>query len=81
MSPVQRGIGRGLAAILPEAGPGEADYREVPVQLIRPNPRQPRRSLDPETISALAQSIAEAGVIQPLLIRPLPDGRYELIAG
>ena len=77
----RRGIGRGLAAILPETGPGEPAYREVPVDLIRPNPEQPRRSFDPESIAALAESIAEAGVIQPLIVRPLPDGRYELIAG
>ena len=77
----QRGIGRGLAAILPETSPGESSYREVPLDLIRPNPDQPRRAFDPETISTLAESIAEAGVIQPLIVRPLPDGRYELIAG
>jgi ParB family transcriptional regulator, chromosome partitioning protein len=75
------GMGRGLAAILPETGPDEPSYREVPVDLIRPNPEQPRRAFDPETISSLAESIAEAGVIQPLIVRPLPDGRYELIAG
>ena len=74
-------MGRGLAAILPETGPGEPSYREVPIDLIRPNPEQPRRAFDPETISALAESIAEAGVIQPLIVRPLADGRYELIAG
>jgi ParB family chromosome partitioning protein len=74
-------MGRGLAAILPETGPGEPSYREVPVDLIRPNPDQPRRVFDPETLAALAESIAEAGVIQPLIVRPLPDGRYELIAG
>ena len=56
-------------------------YREVPVDLIRANPDQPRTRFDPESISALAASIAEAGVIQPLIVRPLPDGRYELIAG
>ncbi len=77
----RRGIGRGLAAILPETGPGDPAYREVPVDLIRPNPEQPRRSFDPETLAALAESVAEAGVIQPLILRPLPDGRYELIAG
>ncbi len=76
-----RGMGRGLAAILPETGVGEPHYREVPVELISPNPAQPRRRLDPETISGLAESIAEAGVIQPLVVRPLADGRYELIAG
>ncbi len=81
MSAGARGMGRGLAAILPETGPGEPAYREVPVELIQPNPNQPRRHLHPESISALAESIAEAGVIQPLLVRPLADGRYELIAG
>jgi ParB family chromosome partitioning protein len=81
VSAARRGMGRGLAAILPESGPGEPSYREVPVALIRPNPEQPRRAFDPETISALAESISEAGVIQPLIVRPLADGRYELIAG
>ena len=76
-----RGIGRGLAAILPETEIGEPTFREIPVAVIRPNPDQPRRSIDAETITALAGSIAEAGVVQPLLVRPLPDGRYELIAG
>jgi ParB family chromosome partitioning protein len=74
-------MGRGLAAILPETGIGEPDFREVPVALIRPNPHQPRRTLDPEAISALAESISAAGLIQPLIVRPLNDGRYELIAG
>ena len=77
----QRGIGRGLAAILPEAEAAESNYREVPVDLIRTSPNQPRKRLDPGSISALAASIAAAGVIQPLVLHPLPDGRYELIAG
>jgi ParB family chromosome partitioning protein len=81
VSAQRRGMGRGLAAILPVEGVGEPDFREVPVALIRPNPDQPRRSFDPESITALAESISEAGVIQPLVVRPLPDGRYELIAG
>ena len=76
-----RGMGRGLAAILPESGVGEPHYREVPVELIRPNPEQPRKQFDPESISALARSMADAGVVQPLIVRPLADGRYELIAG
>ena len=74
-------MGRGLAAILPETGIDDDAYREIHVNLIRPNPDQPRRASDPETISSLAASIAEAGVIQPLIVRPLRDGRYELIAG
>jgi ParB family transcriptional regulator, chromosome partitioning protein len=81
VSAQRRGMGRGLAAILPVSGEGEPDFREIPVALIRPNPDQPRRSFDPESISALAASISEAGVIQPLVVRPLNDGRYELIAG
>ncbi|MFL5869579.1 MAG: ParB/RepB/Spo0J family partition protein [Solirubrobacterales bacterium] len=81
MTAQRRGMGRGLAAILPETGIGEPDFREVPVVLIRPNPDQPRRSIDPASISGLAESISEAGVIQPLVVRPLNDGRYELIAG
>ncbi len=77
----RRGIGRGLAAILPDSGPGDPAFRDVPIELISPNPDQPRRRFDPDTISSLAESISEAGLIQPLLVRPLPDGRYELIAG
>jgi len=75
------GIGRGLAAILPQEGPGEPSYRDIPLDLIRSNPEQPRRRFDPESIAGLAASITEAGVIQPLIVRPLADGRYELIAG
>ncbi|MGH2951287.1 MAG: ParB/RepB/Spo0J family partition protein [Solirubrobacterales bacterium] len=76
----RRGIGRGLAAILPE-GPGEPELRQLPVAMIRSAPDQPRRSFDPASITALAGSIAEAGVLQPLIVRPLADGRFELIAG
>jgi ParB family chromosome partitioning protein len=76
-----RGIGRGLAAILPQTGVGDPDYRELPTGMVRPNPAQPRRRFDPESIATLAASIAEAGMIQPILVRPLPDGRFELIAG
>jgi ParB family chromosome partitioning protein len=76
-----RGIGRGLAAILPETGAGDPDFRELPIQMVRANPQQPRRRFDPESISTLAESLSEAGMIQPILVRPLPDGRFELIAG
>jgi ParB family transcriptional regulator, chromosome partitioning protein len=76
------GIGRGLEAILPEQAVSEgAELRELPIELIRPNPRQPRKRFDPDSISTLAESIAAAGVVQPLIVRPLPDGRHELIAG
>jgi ParB family transcriptional regulator, chromosome partitioning protein len=75
------GIGRGLAAILPEAEVGGEELREIPVELIRPNPEQPRKSFDPDALDRLAASIVEAGVIQPLVVQALADGRYELIAG
>jgi ParB family chromosome partitioning protein len=75
-------MGRGLAAILPAIpGSGEPDLRDLPTGLIRPNPRQPRTRFDPDSIAGLAASVADAGMVQPLLVRPLADGRYELIAG
>ncbi len=81
-SATKRGIGRGLSAILPEsAGSDAGELRELPVGLIKPNPDQPRTKFDPEALSALAASIEASGVVQPLLVRPLPDGSYELVAG
>ena len=79
----KRGMGRGLAAILPETAASEdaGDLRELPVGLIKPNPNQPRTRFDPEALSGLAASIESSGVVQPLLVRPLHDGSYELIAG
>jgi ParB family chromosome partitioning protein len=79
----KRGIGRGLAAILPEAVTPEAigELLELPVEAIVPNPSQPRTRFDPEALAGLASSIAASGVVQPLLVRPLHDGGYELIAG
>jgi ParB family chromosome partitioning protein len=81
-SGTKRGIGRGLSAILPEAADSDAgELRELPVGLIKPNPGQPRTKFDPEALSALAASIEASGIVQPLLVRPLPDGSYELVAG
>lgn len=82
MASGRRGIGRGLAAILPETEATEAgELRELPVTLIKPNPSQPRTNFDEEALAALAASIEATGVVQPLLVRPLPDGSYELVAG
>jgi len=75
-------MGRGLAAILPQADQSAAgELRELPTELIKPNPNQPRTRIDPEALAGLASSIEANGVVQPLLVRPLPDGSYELIAG
>jgi ParB family transcriptional regulator, chromosome partitioning protein len=76
------GMGRGLAAILPESYEMvEPAYRDVPVELIRPNANQPRKSFDDDALDRLAESVTESGVVQPLVVQPLSDGRYELIAG
>jgi ParB family transcriptional regulator, chromosome partitioning protein len=79
----KRGIGRGLAAILPETATPESlgELRELPVEAIVPNPDQPRTRFDAEALAGLASSIERSGVVQPLLVRPLRDGGYELIAG
>ncbi len=80
--PARRGLGSGLAAILPEVTAENAgELRELPVELIKPNPNQPRTKIDPEALAGLSSSIEANGVVQPLLVRPLPDGSYELIAG
>jgi ParB family chromosome partitioning protein len=78
----RRGMGRGLAAILPESsGESLGELRELPVELVKPNPKQPRTRFDPDALAGLTASIETSGVVQPLLVRPLPDGSYELIAG
>src|SRR5437763_11187779 len=78
----QKGMGRGLAAILSVAPKDEAEeLREIPVELIAPNPHQPRRSFEEDSLLALAESIRVRGVLQPVLVRPVVGGRYELIAG
>jgi ParB family chromosome partitioning protein len=77
-------MGRGLAAILSVSDhPGEDDVelREIPVELISPSPRQPRRHFDVAALEGLAASLRERGVLQPVLVRPLPGGTYELVAG
>src|SRR5215218_9871441 len=78
---MRTGMGRGLAAILPEPVANRDTLRELPVELIVPSANQPRSEFDPASIASLAASIADAGVVQPLIVRLLADGRYELIAG
>ena len=78
----ERGMGRGLAAILTVSAPAAGDdLRNLPVDLVDPNPRQPRTSFDDDALQGLASSVRERGVLQPILVRPVAGGRYELIAG
>jgi ParB family transcriptional regulator, chromosome partitioning protein len=81
----ERGMGRGLSALLARpdfaGGSPDVDLRHVPLELIKPNPRQPRGDFDEGALVALADSLRERGVLQPVLVRPLHGGTYELIAG
>ena len=84
MADRERGMGRGLAAILaanPASADAGPDLREIPVDLVEPNPNQPRRRFDEDALVALAESLRARGVLQPILVRPLAGGRYELVAG
>ena len=80
-----RGMGRGLAAILSSTAERDAErdpeLRDLPVDLIGPSPHQPRQRFDEPSLLALAGSLKDRGVLQPVLVRPLPGGTYELIAG
>ena len=73
MAERSRGMGRGLAAIL-SAVPTDAEpeLRELPIDLIEPNPNQPRRTFTEEPLVALAESLKTRGVLQPVLVRPAP---------
>ena len=73
------GLGRGLSSLLPGAAEG-GRLLEVPVGAINPNPRQPRTEFSDESLAALARSIREVGVLQPVVVRER-DGGYELVAG
>ena len=84
------GLGRGLGDLLqrtdPELAPAKADapggrFEELPLAAIRPNPRQPRTVFDEDSLAELAESIAEVGLLQPVVVRPLGEGQYELVMG
>ena len=78
--PQRRGLGRGFEVLLGGAA-GASELTHLPVEMIHPNPRQPRRRFDGEATSGLAESIRAQGVVQPILVRPRSAGGYELIAG
>ena len=85
MAKPKPGMGRGLDAILSvsteASNSGREELRDLPVELISPNPRQPRRRFEEESLQALAGSLGEQGVLQPVLVRPKAGGTYELVAG
>ena len=77
------GLGRGLGALIPNEVVGDraSALLDVPVAAIRANPHQPRSAFDEESLASLAASVREVGVLQPVLVRPLGDDAFELIAG
>ena len=81
----QKGLGKGLGAIFGDfeepAISANSPYHILPLHKVEPNPDQPRRDFDDEELQQLADSISEHGVIQPLTVRLLPSGYYQIIAG
>ncbi len=86
------GLGRGLGDLLQRTDPELAHrggaqvpegsrFEEIPVREIRPNPRQPRTVFEEEALTELANSITEVGLLQPIVVRPLPGGAFELVMG
>ncbi|MBO0775191.1 MAG: ParB/RepB/Spo0J family partition protein, partial [Actinobacteria bacterium] len=72
-TPAHAGTGR--------AEPGGAYFEEIPIGTVTPNPRQPRQSFDEEALGELAASVREVGLLQPIVVRPVMPGRYELVMG
>lgn len=86
----RRGLGRGLSALMADVNmdnsrsapvPDRAPDTHLPIEVIIPNPNQPRRVFDPQAMEELAESIRQKGVIQPLIVRASGQGRYEIVAG
>ncbi len=75
----RKALGRGLAALIPSA-PSSGDVRKLPIEKVRPNPRQPRKHFDPDRLDELAASIREQGVLQPIIVRK-QENHYEIITG
>ena len=79
-----KGLGKGLGALLgdfEEVSSEKTPYQLLPIYKVEPNPDQPRRDFDEEELQALADSISEHGIIQPLTVRELNSGYYQIIAG
>ena len=80
-----KGLGKGLGALMGdftvETPTSKSPYQLLPIHQVEPNPDQPRQDFDPEELQSLADSIAVHGVVQPLTVRELPGGYYQIIAG
>lgn len=75
------GLGKGLDALFQDNGTESGDNTTLRLSEVEPNKNQPRKHFDDEALASLADSIREHGVLQPLLVRPLPNGKYQIIAG
>lgn len=80
MSGRRAGLGRGLESLIPTESATRSAFQNLPVDAIAPNPQQPRNRFDDEALASLSESIAEIGVLQPIVVRPVEDG-YVLVAG
>ncbi|MBY0579065.1 MAG: ParB/RepB/Spo0J family partition protein [Burkholderiales bacterium] len=76
-----KGLGRGLDALLGESGNTQGEMRKLNVMELQPGKYQPRSRMDQDSLMHLAESIKSQGVMQPILVRPLAQGKYEIIAG
>lgn len=75
------GLGRGLDALIPTATAERSGLRTIALEAVEPNPRQPRESFDQQSLADLAQSLQTVGLLQPIVVRERPGGRYQIIAG
>ncbi|MFV0497175.1 MAG: ParB/RepB/Spo0J family partition protein [Candidatus Fimivivens sp.] len=81
MAKPKRGLGKGLEALFADNDTADVSVSTLAIGEIEPNQDQPRKAFSPEALSQLAESIKEHGIVQPLVVRPLPNGRYQIVAG
>ncbi|WMJ82717.1 ParB/RepB/Spo0J family partition protein [Oscillospiraceae bacterium LTW-04] len=81
MAKPKRGLGKGLEALFADNDTADVSVSTLAIGEIEPNQDQPRKEFSPEALSQLAESIKEHGILQPLVVRPRPNGRYQIVAG
>ena len=81
MAKPKRGLGKGLESLFADNGTADVAVSTLAIGEIEPNPDQPRKEFTPEALSQLAASIKEHGILPPLVVRPRPSGRYQIVAG